>query len=542
MKRSYLSIALVALASAACSVEMDEPLYTTGQEGCEIPYEVYADAARTKTVNSGLSTEWAAGDCISVYHAETGSPSLDFDGAFQITEDGLDEGLFSGGLSVPLLADAYDWYFLYPYDEKEGPRHKDRGAQVIIGAEAGSPQVQDGNDSMSHIAGENYPLYGKVLDVPSDQTPSAQMNHMASLVAVNVINNTGLPLQVTSVALEAAEPLVGAFEVDIREGGLSGSFGREETSDVAALSVENAAELADGESSKYYMGVKPFTAAAGYELTVYVNGASRTIRLKDDVEFVSGKIKTLNVSVDSLVHPVTTQEDIKTRITLDSIARIDSGYVNGVPVDHILVLGDGEGPGYVTISGTIREFINMNEFGFFTASWSGERSALTIENVTIEAEFMGFQADYIVTKERLEKYLGLELDVLVLRPAPAGNFNVSEGVHNLTILDEERHYYGLTEDDVDRMFKLIGLSVDGLRNLFGGNDYSYIEKLQILAPEHLKAYFSEDMAGFIIPAILDAKISVKLTTLEKDSDGNRLDRRLAIWGMNVYYSEDSVDC
>ena len=131
MKRNYLSIALVALASAACSVEMDEPLYSAGQEGCEIPYEVYADAARTKTVNSGLSTEWAAGDCISVYHAETGSPSLDFDGAFQITEDGLDEGLFSGGLSVPLLADAYDWYLLYPYDEKEDPRHKDRGTRVI---------------------------------------------------------------------------------------------------------------------------------------------------------------------------------------------------------------------------------------------------------------------------------------------------------------------------------------------------------------------------------------------------------------------------
>lgn len=547
MKRSFQSVLLMLSASAftSCLIDEEYSLVSTGQEDYLVPFEVYADAGATKTVNSGMSTEWVAGDCISVFHSEIGSPELIEDSAFRISEEYLDQGYFTGALSSPLSADAYDWYFLYPYDERGNRRHKnhpEHDIRVVIGSEDGGPQIQKGNDDMGHIAGEDYPLYGKSLSVPSDQTPSAQMNHMASLVAVNVMNNTGFPINVTSVAFEADEPLVGTFGINMLEGSFSDLGDKANVSDIAELFVEEALPLSDEESSKYYMGVRPFTAEAGSKLRLFVNGASKTIRLKEDVDFTAGKIKTLNISVDSLVHPLTTQEEIKERITLDSTSRIDSGYVNGVPVDHIMVLGNEDHTGTITISGTIREFINMNEFGFFASSWADECTVLTIEEIKIEAEFMDIlAADYIVSKQRLDKYLGLNPDVLVLKAAPSGNFNVSEGIHDIIILDEELHYYGLKESDVDWLFRLMGLSVDGLRKLFKGEDYDYIEKLQILAPEHLKAYFSVDMAAYIIPAILDAKISVKLTTLEKDSDGHSLDRRMAIWGMNVYYTQDGVD-
>jgi hypothetical protein len=46
------------------------------------------------------------------------------------------------------------------------------------------------------------------------------------------------------------------------------------------------------------------------------------------------------------------------------------------------------------------------------------------------------------------------------------------------------------------------------------------------------------MADFIIPSFKDSKISVELSTMAKDLSGNKIDPRVAIWGMNVYYTGD----
>ena len=57
-------------------------------------------------------------------------------------------------------------------------------------------------------------------------------------------------------------------------------------------------------------------------------------------------------------------------------------------------------------------------------------------------------------------------------------------------------------------------------------------------PEHLKAYFSEEMADVIIPSFKESKISVELSTMSEDASGNKIDPRVVIWGMNVYYIGD----
>ena len=307
---------------------------------------------------------------------------------------------------------------------------------------------------------------------------------------------------------------------------------------LTAMLQVNDAELQAGAQAKFYLAVKPFEAKADSRLTVYVNGSEKTIRLSEDVSFEEGRIKTLNVPVKTLAYPITTMPELSSMFDLDSTCHVDSGYVNGVPVDGFLVLGDKDATGSVTLTGTVADFINMTEFGFFASSWTGNRSALTIKTINIETTFLGYEADYTMTCDQFASYVGMPSSLFVLRPYPAGQFDVSPGVHNVIILDEESHYYGVTERGVDFVLSFYGLSVEGLRRLINGEDNSYVEKLKPLVPDQLKAYFTEEMADMIIPGFRESTISIELSTMNQDNAGNKIDPRVAIWGMNVYYTGD----
>ena len=540
MKRSLLLSVVVAAASVFCGCVQDVagPVLPEGSGEEQVPFHIYASPSATKTVNAGLSTEWEAGDKVGVFHSQSGRHNYVSDGAFCIESENLADGLFKGTLSEPLAADSYDWYFIYPYNEHMvSPASKFSG-QMTVGSRVRQGQLQQGKDNMSHISGPDYPLYASVKGVPSDEIPSAMMKQLTSLVAVNVINETAAPIAVTSTGIAASEPLVGRFFVDITgEKAVCTPLDEASVSSVATLQVEDAVLEAE-EQAKFYLAVKPFTAKADSKLTVLVNGAEKTIQLPQDVTFEEGKIKTLNVPVKPLKYPITTMPELSSVVELDSTCHVDSGFVNGMPVDAFLVLGDETASGTVTLTGTVEDFINMTEFGFFASSWTGGRSALTANTIKIEASFLGYQADYTVTFEQLASYVGLPASLFVLRPYPAGQFDAKPGMHNLVILDEEKHYYGVTEKGVNFVLSFYGLSVEGLRRLINGEDNSYVEKLKPLVPDQLKAYFTEDMAEMIIPGFRDSKISVQLSTMTEDSAGNKIDPRVAIWGMNVYYTGD----
>ena len=197
-----------------CVQDVGESVLPLEVEEAGIPYEIYALSSDTKTVNSGMSTCWEAGDRISVFHAESGSDDYIGDGAFCLTEENVSSDLFTGVLARPLDADTYDWYFIYPYSGYMTSPAVSAG-HLILGSAAGQPQHQKGKDNMHHIAGEAYPMYAAIKDVPADVTPSGIMNHMTSLVAVNVINRTGAPMKVSSAGIRAAEPVTGRFFIDI---------------------------------------------------------------------------------------------------------------------------------------------------------------------------------------------------------------------------------------------------------------------------------------------------------------------------------------
>ena len=540
MKRSLLLSVFFAAASVFCGCVQDVAGPVLPQESGEgqVPFHIYASPSATKTVNAGLSTEWAAGDKVGVFHSQTGRQGYVSDGAFCIEEADLAAGLFRGTLSEPLAADSHDWYFIYPYNEHMASPASKFSGQMTVGSTVRQPQVQQGKDNMSHISGPNYPLYTSLKGVPSDEVPSGMMKQLASLVAVNVMNRTSVPISVTSAGIAASEPLVGRFFLDITgDKAVCTPLDDASVSSSAVLQV-NDAVLEAGEQAKFYLAVKPFTAKEGSQLTVMVNGSEKTIRLSEDVNFEEGKIKTLNVPVKSLAYPITTMPELSSMFDLDSTCHVDSGFVNGVPVDGFLILGSESESGSVTLTGTVEDFINMTEFGFFASSWTGNRSALTANTVTIKASFLGYEADYTDTFEQLASYIGMPASLFVLRPYPAGHFDVEPGVHHLTILDEEKHYYGVTERGVNFVLSFYGLSVEGMRKLINGEDNSYVEKLRPLVPDQLKAYFTEEMAEMIIPGFRESKISVELSTMTEDSAGNKIDPRVAIWGMNVYYTGD----
>jgi hypothetical protein len=66
----------------------------------------------------------------------------------------------------------------------------------------------------------------------------------------------------------------------------------------AKVTVNNATELAEGESATVYIVIKPFEAYAGNTLELIVNGYKKVIKLEKAVDFEAGKIKTLNFAYD----------------------------------------------------------------------------------------------------------------------------------------------------------------------------------------------------------------------------------------------------
>ena len=260
-----------------------------------VSHSVLAGFADTKTINDGMSTEWAAGDAINVFHAYAGSSAYVSDGKYTVDEVGLAKGMFTGRLADNLDGGRYDWYAVYPYDGAV-----DAGSIKAFPVTLPSAAVQGGYDSMAHLCGGSCPLYGKAEGVYEVDMPAMVMNQMASVVRVNVTNGTDEDVAVKTISFSAEEDIAGMFSVDVT-GDVPVFTSKDDcVSRTVTLNVESDEMLASGSTSSFYMVVKPFFAAAGSELVLEVNGESREIVLSDDVEFSPGVIKTLKFTVGNV--------------------------------------------------------------------------------------------------------------------------------------------------------------------------------------------------------------------------------------------------
>ena len=306
MRKQLISWGLMLAATFTltnCAQELDNPTPQPETDG--IPFEIVASAPVTKTVNDGMATKWASGDQVNVFHAFGESTDYVNDGAFTVSD--VETGKFTGTIAEQLdVEEEYDWYVMYPYNEKVTTPGAKTAGFTYISYKSGLNQ--SGYNSMASLKGSVCPLYG-VLKYGGVK-PEIEMNHLSSVVAINVTNDTDEPLTVTTATFTATEDIVGSYYIDITESPVKyTASGANYVSNEATVNVSNGTALAKGESAILYAAIKPFTAAAGQKLTLSVNGYSKEITLAKDATFTAGKIKTLNFSYDKVATSEPDEED-----------------------------------------------------------------------------------------------------------------------------------------------------------------------------------------------------------------------------------------
>ena len=297
---SYLGASLAAIAAlASCNKEIEAPVEDL-KGG--VPFEICASANDTKTAINDLATSWVADDAINLFHAKSGSTTYTSDGEFTIAAEDLEAKKFKGTLPAALEAGSYDWYAFYPYSKYNktpaGSSQSNFGFTTI----GGTSQTQTGNNSTAHLCGKPCPLYGIATGVASNVAPSIKMTHLASIVEVNVTNNSGEDLTVSSVSFTGTEDIVGTYYINFTETPVVyTSKDNSSVSNTVSLNVAGGAAIADKASAKFYIAVKPFTATNGQTLNVSVNGYEKDINLTKDVSFTAGNIKKINFNFDKVV-------------------------------------------------------------------------------------------------------------------------------------------------------------------------------------------------------------------------------------------------
>ncbi len=270
-----------------CAKEITNP--DQQPEATGYPFEVSASVVDTKTANDGMSTKWVAGDQINLFHAVCDMTEYKNDGAFTISN--ADASKFGGSICEALdPTEEYDWYAFYPYTSAlETPKN------TTVAINIGTGLVQNGYNSMAHLAGEAMPLYGKAVAVPGADMPAITMSQLASVLAVNVTNNTDAPIVVEEVSFFAdGNNISGTFYVDFS--GEKVTYKPAQALTTATVTVANPTSLAVGATATVYIPIAPF---GGYEddtMTLTVNDLTKEIFLSKDVDFTAGRIKNLNFS------------------------------------------------------------------------------------------------------------------------------------------------------------------------------------------------------------------------------------------------------
>ena len=341
MKKFILSLGLIAMAFGLTNCTKNEEVNPVVETKGD--FAIYASV--TRTANDGINTVWSAKDEINVFHAvgETtnyvnDTPYTDSVGYPFVCEDAT-TGRFLGSLNGSLdVEEEYDWYAFYPYSSYiKTPANNSNGFSYV-GSKAGSAQVQNGNNSMAHIAGSYYPMAGYAVAVSGDSAPHLTFDHLSSLIEFEITNKLAEAITVSEIQFIAEEDIVGSYYINFADANniKFTSSGDQYISNTAILTVEDGEAIAAGKSAKFYAAVKPFVAKNGSNLTIKVSASSasgfgvheKDITLSNDVTFSAGKIK--NVKVD-----YTTQlgasgdedEDISELIDFSK-----QGYANGIAV------------------------------------------------------------------------------------------------------------------------------------------------------------------------------------------------------------------
>ena len=167
MKKFILSLGLIAMAFGLTNCTQNDDFDTPAQPAQE--FDLYV--ASPRTTNSGMNTLWADGDALTVFHTEADTDNFVKDEQFTLVDAAT--GHFKGNLKegATLTAEAYDWYACYPSSTAASfTKPGSKGRSFIIGnTNAVGQQTQVGNNSTSHMAGNNLPQCDYHGNMPGGQ-------------------------------------------------------------------------------------------------------------------------------------------------------------------------------------------------------------------------------------------------------------------------------------------------------------------------------------------------------------------------------------
>ena len=301
-----LTLAMSAFALNNCAYpdwEPEAPSENTGGDGGtttpvdpDKAFSVTASIAETKTAATEAGNiSWAAEDQINVFHAVSGETALVSDNAATI--DDASKNLFKGTLTSGLKKGyTYDWYIFYPYTEDL--KIVGNAAAVTIGCGATAVQTQEGNDSRAHVAGEAMPLYGTAMGVADNKVPATELQHLASIIEINVTNQVTPVLEVSEIKVTAPEAIVGSFTVDFVEGTITADEAA--SSKTATLKVNGATGLQKGESAKFYLVIKPCSITPADGIKVSINGVEKDIELTESLVLAPGAVTSVDFNYYNL--------------------------------------------------------------------------------------------------------------------------------------------------------------------------------------------------------------------------------------------------
>lgn len=242
--------------------------------------------SNTRTVNDGNGTTWTDGDDLTVIHSATSASTPSF---------WPSQFFFNGGNAfhgtVSRLSSSNNWYAVYPYAESNASAND-------IAFTLPSTQTQEGNASMAHLAGRNFPLFGKAEGVARSTELSLPMKNLLAVAKFNVTNNSDTAITVKEIEYTASSPIAGTFSVDLT--GETPVFNNGSIKTVR-LNVHEGTAIAAGETSVFYMAIPPYEAAAGTVRQVKVvatDGTPCYNTFNTAITFKSGVIKNIDFAFD----------------------------------------------------------------------------------------------------------------------------------------------------------------------------------------------------------------------------------------------------
>lgn len=292
MKKNLFSMGVMLAAAFTltnCAKEVQDP-----NVGEKTPYTIYANTAETKTVNDGLSTVWVEGDALTVFATAAGSTEYGTSSKFTLTDAA--SGKFETDDLKAELAATNDWYALYPYSSYvTTPASTDAG-YIYFGNKNGLTQEE--YNSTSHLSGSTCPLYGVAEAVAGTELPAIEMQHLTSVVKINVTNGTSSTFAIKDLSFtSSAGDIVGHYFVDFTQDVPELTPRTGNVSNTASLTVTNPSDLAPSQTASFYIVVRPFTAPANSTLTIKIGSVEEPKTLAEAVVFAAGKIKSINYTL-----------------------------------------------------------------------------------------------------------------------------------------------------------------------------------------------------------------------------------------------------